>query len=124
MKFAIGQCVVVNDHILEAPYVDNCLFANRLGMTTPVHRKTYTIRGGRYVMGQPGYVLEEIVNTPYPFVFTGMMELHFNEELFSPVIPKKTSIEALRRLANPNDWTVEDHARYLGRVIKPKEKAA
>lgn len=122
MKFKIGQRVVVNDRILEPIYVANCRMAHRYGWVTPEHGKTYTIRGGMFIFNTEGYVLEEIVNPPYAFAITGIMELHFNEELFSPVITKSAAMEQLLALQNPANHKVFRQPPVREPLLIPNKK--
>lgn len=125
MKFKIGQKVVVNDTILIPAFQELVRFAATMGWRVPEHLKVYTIRGFTEYRGHAGYVVEEIVNKPYHFPLSGVMELHFDECIFSPVQTTSTEAEKLRRLSDPSKWTDEDHERFLAQpvIIKHKEVA-
>lgn len=122
MRFKIGQRVIVNDRILQHVYVDNCRYARKMGWEVPEHGKVYTIRGGMYVFNTEGYVLEEIINPQYPFVVTGIMELHFNGEIFSPVITRSASMEALMKLQDPANHKVFRQPSVREPLLIPKKK--
>ena len=130
-KYRIGQKVVCNNRILEAPYARACDIARvRLGLNVPEHRKVYTVRAQAWcdvpnAPCPPGYRFEEIVN-PDPWMFFGRkrFEISFDEVLFSPIHDTKKAVEELRRLTNPVNWTHEDVVRILEPAIKEKPVAA
>ena len=128
MRFKIGEKVVCTDRILGSDYARFVAAQIRLGNVMPDPGRVYTMRGGRMFYGvATGILLEELVNPQIRFADGWFGELHFNEELFAPVIKSKESaqVEALKRLADPSQWTHDDHRRLFNSPpMRKKEKAA
>jgi hypothetical protein len=92
--FRIGQRVVfvgpdLNGKPLSVYYRLQC----------PIPKEIYTLRSGRmFFLGQPGYLLTEIVNEPIAPLTT---ELLIDERWLRPLVERKTDISVFTAMLIP-----------------------